>query len=156
EYFNFALTTISTKFRRSFSEAEKILAEHDIVRDPRSDRVGSVTKVMRSLGMSREEWNTYRDEHFDISSLVRTDTRMGEALQGLAQGSSLVLLSNNTGASVTRILGKLGVPENVFAVQVTSEVDLPPKPDPTVYENIAGRLSVSFEQMISVGDRYTV
>ena len=156
DYYIFTLQSIMELFSKSEDEAKEILISGGITPDSEEPQ-GSVSSLMKSLGMTLKSWNHYRDSKFDVSKLILPNRRLVLDLAIMAKNFQTVLLTNNTIFSTKRILSKLGfINQKPFNLIITSDFGLELKPNSESFNYIKKTFDIQFSNMISIGDRYDV
>lgn len=154
-YYDFTRRALEDLLGLPDLEARELLRAAGILRTP-SAYQGSVSTLLNSRGVPIREWNAYRDARFDMSELVREDSDLRSTLRHLAGRYTLALMTNNTAGMTRKVLRRLALLDGVFSVVLTSDENVGLKPDSRCFARAAEELAVSPEEMLSVGDRYTV
>jgi HAD superfamily hydrolase (TIGR01549 family) len=154
-YFDFTFNALQNLFGLSPADARQKLQTHGINRNPVKAQ-GSVSRLITSMGLSIKEWNEYRDQRFDLSSLVNQNRNLSGTISEISKFVKLALVTNNTQLMTSNILRKLSIKESIFSVIVTSDNGFPLKPDTDSFSHIKRLLNVSINEIISIGDRYEV
>jgi len=116
----------------------------------------SVTDLIKDLGISLSYWNKVRDNEFDISSLLKPSKELIASVNLICKNYKTAILTNNTKFSAIRILKKIGFPPDTFTYLHTSDDSNITKPMSEVFEIVADRLAVPYNEILSIGDRFEI
>jgi len=155
-YYKFAVQAICKLLSLSEGEVKEYLSQERITPDPTTS-TGSVSSLVAKLGISKEIWNNYRNEHFDVSELILKNEQLTEVIAKLEQTCKLVLFTNNTDLMTNKILVRLGLMIDSFEYVITSDSSMGMKPyGHEVFYYLRDQTHIKFTEMLSIGDRYEV
>lgn len=117
---------------------------------------GSASALLASVGVPISAWNQYRDSLPDMSRLVAEDVELVTAVRALAAVVPTALVTNNTARGTGRVLAALGFGQADFAVTLTADAGLRPKPSYELFTAAARTLGCPPTTMVSIGDRWPV
>jgi len=157
-YYHLAKDFLIVKFDLSENEAENLLKQYNVFQKF-SENSGSVTTMMLKLGIDREEWNTYRNNNFNLKVFDNRNFVNPNFLLYLEKQYKLFLLTYNTASTTEKILKSIGISKDLFIDIFTSDSALWQntsfsKKEAFVY--ISENFNIPFEKMLSVGDRHEV
>ncbi|MCD8178060.1 MAG: HAD family hydrolase [Tannerellaceae bacterium] len=155
KYYDFTLSSIQHIFNKTKREAIEILKGENITDNPKNEQ-GSVSYLMRNLGMSIKDWNNYRDNHMDVSIFINANPKLVKCIGLLKEKFRLAVITNNTQKSTEKILSKIGFNSTSFDIIITSDSNLGLKPSPISFSHIKEKYQLYYQEMLSIGDRYIV
>lgn len=117
----------------------------------------SATEFFSSNGLSKKEWNNFRESHFDMGKIDVTKAVDSSCIVNNTQRHKLVLLTSNSYKNVVKILERLSIPLSSFTEIVTSDVcyNLPNFNKKDAMRLISSKYGIPFSSILSIGDRYS-
>ncbi len=117
----------------------------------------SATEFFASNGLSKIEWNNFRESHFDIDKINVTKAVDSSCIVNNSQRYKLVLLTSNSYNNVVNILERLSIPLSSFTEIVTSDIcyNLPNFNKKDAMRLISSKYGIPFSSILSIGDRYS-
>lgn len=159
QYYEFSIKAMIYLFKKDKEEAIRELSDYGVYEHYIPDKSKSLTDYVLSKGISIDDWNTYRDNHFVISDFNHVETVNVCTLCELKGSYKLYLVTNNTWDTAKRILDELGIQTEMFEKIYSSEnmyVCKEKKGKGYVYSWIKEENNLQFKNMLAVGDRYNV
>jgi FMN phosphatase YigB (HAD superfamily) len=155
-YYEFAIKAVCELLSLSEDKAKQYFSLEGITPDPATS-TGSVSSLVEKLGIPKETWNNYRNEHFDVSGLISKNEQLVKVISEFKQYYRLVLFTNNTAIMTNKILKRLGLSKDLFEYIFTSDSNMGIKPyGDKVFYYLKDHTHVEFVEMLSIGDRYEV
>lgn len=146
---------LCSKLNKSNNDVVSFLSQNKIFPYVSKDSK-SATELFASLGIDKNEWTDYRNDHFKVDYIQKEKAVKKDVIHRLTSTRRTVLLSSNTIATIEKILTHLSVPKDLFSEIVCSDrfpVDQPfNKKDAINY--LSSKHIISCSSMLSIGDRY--
>ncbi len=113
----------------------------------------SLSNTLRSFGVSIEQSVQWRRELIEPADFLGLDKKLQEALAALGRRYKLLCVTNNPILPAQKTLDALGVADLIEVLVGLDTCNLS-KPAKEPFERAAKEAGVSFDKIISVGDRY--
>lgn len=153
-YYDFAIEALKDFFGYSRNEAKEILLDNKIYYRETSKN-GSVTQLMLRLGVSLQEWNTYRNKYFHIK--IEKDKIVDKKiLYEITKSYPVFLLTNNTLCEVSVLLSQMDVSKNIFQKIITADSEEYKGDKLEGIKIISKNNGIPLKNILSVGDKYMV
>lgn len=116
----------------------------------------SCTEFFEQRGFDKVEWNEFREEHFDESSISKKNSISNSVLDRFAKHFILLLLTSNSQKNVYRILDHLDIDVANFKEIICSDSNKINTTfnKKTAFEYIIEKYNVQSTEILSVGDRF--
>lgn len=146
---------ISESFGWAQEKTKKFFSENNIYSFI-SDNSRSATELFIRLGLSREDWNVYREEHFDVNAINKEKAVTNTIIREFSSLCDIILLSSNSYKNIVKILNHINVDINLFSEIVCSD-RFPVhskfnKKEAFIY--LSNTRKIKPANIISIGDRY--
>lgn len=153
--YKYQVMFLSSKLNKEESEIETYFASHGIYPYVTKESK-SATELFEHLEISKEEWKTYRNTHFDAKAIQRGKAIGESTIRSLANNHILVLLSSNTMTTIEKILSHIGIPEDLFCKIICSDSFSSKQGfnKKKAMEYLAAEEDIPFCSMLTIGDRY--
>ena len=115
----------------------------------------SFGNTLTAFGISIEESIRWREKLIDPAEYLEHDAKLVETMEKLAQKYKIAAVTNNPMIPAKKTLEVLGV-ISFFDEIIALDTCFVSKPHRMPYETAAQNLGLSFEQCLSVGDRYDI
>ena len=121
-----------------------------------TEKSKSATEFFVGSGISSKEWNTYREEHFDVSAINKKTVVSSEVIYRFAEIATLVLLSSNSLYNIQKILKHINIDACVFKDILCSDHKYGNESFKKIDEMkyISSKYDIEPKNILSVGDRY--
>lgn len=135
--------------------ARDIFTEHGILPYACAESK-SCTEYFESVGVSKDEWASYRESRFDVMKIDVTKAVDPSVLRKFAATYSIYLLSSNTHNTIKKILSRLEIDADLFSGIVSSDrfVSSNKFNKREAMAAVIGRAAVNPKDALSIGDRY--
>lgn len=116
----------------------------------------SATEYFARKGLDMEEWQKYREEHFDVTRIVKEKAVSDAVIRLFKERYVTLILTSNSYENVKKVLEWLGISEFNFDMIICSNFNYPYEVfcKKKAFEYISQKYGVPFFQMLSIGDRY--
>ena len=121
-----------------------------------TEKSKSATEFFVRTGIPAREWNSYRENNFDVTGINKDTAANSKLIKQFSQLASLVLLSSNSKLNIEKVLKYIGIPSNLFLDIVCSDNQLGEGSFRKIDEltNIRKKYNLEYVNMLSIGDRY--
>lgn len=145
----------SQKVSKPRSEVINIFSENGIF-PIMTEKSKSATEFFVRSGVSSNEWNSYREEHFDVSMIDKSCAATELQVKDFAEIAPLVLLSSNSFKNITKILSHIGIDKDLFEDIICSDHKYSDSSFKKIDEMklLKDRYKIDASSVISVGDRF--
>lgn len=138
----------------TIEHVEKIF-ENNNIRPYVSDTTRSATEFFISNGVDCKEWSEFRKNNFDVTIINKNKAVKEEVIEEISKSYPIVLLSTNTKESISKVLERIEIDENVFKDIVCSDNhDIAPFNKENAISMISIQNGCEPSRMLSIGDRY--
>ncbi|GEM_PF-3399201 len=136
------------------SEAEARVKHYRKALGEQMGRPARLTETVLGLGLTQEWWDGTREKVYQPEAFLSQDPRIATMFARVAERHKVAVATNSPSAVAEKILGILGVDEEMKGrIQIYGPDKLgTSKPDPNYFIEVARRLGVKPEQCISIGD----
>ena len=117
--------------------------------------VQTIAVAIETIGGTVPELHRRFAEELDPHDYIEPDPRVLPLISALAKQYTCWLLTNNNRVLTNKILARLGLEEQ-FQRVITINDTWRPKPDQLVLDQILTELSLPYETVLFVGDRYDI
>ena len=119
-------------------------------------RAKSATEYFSQKGLDMEEWQKYREEHFDVTKIVKGKAVSNAVIRLFKETYVTLILTSNSYENVKKVLEWLGISEFNFDMIICSNFNYPYEVfcKKTAFKYISQRFGIPFFHMLSIGDRY--
>ena len=119
------------------------------------DKSKSATELFLREGIDIKVWTQYREEHFNVNAIDKSKAVTQDILEQFADIAPLVLLSSNSYQSIIKVLTHLSISQSIFSIIICSDNFYGQSFTKKVaIMQISSQMSISYEDMFSIGDRY--
>ena len=153
--YNYQVMFLSSKLNKTSDDIKTYFESHGIYSYVTKESK-SATELFEQLGISKEEWKTYRNTHFDVKTIQKGKAVGESSIRSLGTNHILVLLSSNTMATIEKILSHIGIPKDLFFKIICSDSFSSKQGfnKKKAMEYLAAEEDIPFCSMLSIGDRY--
>ena len=154
-YYEIEIEFLKSYFGKTEDEAEAFLDENGILPYV-SPKAKSATEFFLKIGVPKEVWSTFREEHFDVSGIDKTKAVPNDTVKRFSAVAPIFLLSSNTYANIEKILQKLEIKPEIFTDILCSDRSKCSGAfnKKEVMQNLSENTGVPCGNMLSVGDRF--
>ncbi len=154
-YYGIETEFLESYFGKTEDEAKVFLDENGILPYV-SPKARSATEFFLKIGVPKEVWSAFREEHFDVSGIDKTKAVRNDTVRCFSAIAPIFLLSSNTYANIEKILQKLEIKPEIFTDILCSDRSKCSGAfnKKEVMQNISESIGVPCCNMLSIGDRF--
>lgn len=154
-YYEIETEFLKSYFGKTEDEAKAFLDENGILPYV-STKAKSATEFFLKIGVPREVWSAFREEHFDVSGIDKTKAVPNDTVRRFSAIAPIFLLSSNTYANIEKILRKLEIKPEIFSNILCSDRSSCKERfnKKEVMRNLSESTGVPCGNILSVGDRF--
>ena len=154
-YYEIETEFLKSYFGKTEDEAKAFLDENGILPYV-STKAKSATEFFLKIGVPREVWSAFREEHFDVSGIDKTKAVPNDTVRRFSAIAPIFLLSSNTYANIEKILRKLEIRPEIFSNILCSDRSSCKERfnKKEVMRNLSESTGVPCGNILSVGDRF--
>ena len=153
--YNMQVDFYSHQMRLSKEEVIQIFLENNIY-PTITEKSKSATEFFVRSGIESDKWNSYRENHFDVSMINREYAASESIIKSFASIAPIILLSSNSMRNMSKILTHIGLRQELFEDIICSDHK---HSDGTFNKldemrRIIEKYNVEPANVLSIGDRY--
>ncbi len=154
--YNMQVEFLSAKKRWPKDDTISFLASNHVYPIIKKDSK-SATELFLELGYDKEEWSRFRDAGFDVNAICIARAINECVIRKYSDIAKIVLLSSNAFSLIGKILKHINITTTVFDTIICSD-RFPfkaPFKKKLALEYLSKKYNVKYEEMLSIGDRYS-
>ena len=154
-YYKIEIEFLKSYFGKTEDEAKAFLDENGILPYV-SPKAKSATEFFLKIGVPKEVWSAFREEHFDVSGIDKTKAASNDTVKAFSAAAPIFLLSSNTYANIEKILQRLEIKPEIFTDILCSDRSKCSGAfnKKEVMQNLSESIGIPCGNMLSVGDRF--
>ncbi len=143
------------KEKLSENDVGTLFASNHIYPEMRKDS-RSCTEFFERRGIDKKEWNRFREDHFNESSILKENAVSNAVLEKFLEYYTLILLTSNSRKNVRKVLSYIDVKDTNFTEIICNDFNKinGEYNKKKAFDYIVSNYNIQAEEILSIGDRF--